>query len=127
MLGFEVKQQFSLEETEFVYYRQIKIKGIIVTILQPDNIVKLNNGIIVEVSKIYSRQEEIVNINNVYIKGKIFKSDGNIFDFPCSSSKMDFETLQNPRKVAFPANDIETKCILFPLNEKLYSVDLLHP
>lgn len=76
----------------------------------------------------YSRQEEIVNINNVYIKGKIFKSDGNIFDFPCSSSKMGFETLQNPRrKVAFPANDIETKCILFPLNEKLYSIDLLHP
>lgn len=45
VLGFEVKQQFSLEETEFVYYRQIKIKGIIVTILQPDNIVKLNNGL----------------------------------------------------------------------------------
>lgn len=88
----------------------------------------MKNNNIIRITKIFSRVRDEICLKHIIIEGHLLPKKGDIFYFPCASSAVDIVPLKREKKriIQFSASDIRTKCVMFIINEKRYSVSILH-
>lgn len=87
----------------------IIFRGVTLSIKKPDYIVKTDSGHIVQIMKIRKQQ------NSVFLLGYRFKDVTDVFQYPCSSSKVGIMKLGrlSESEKGYCLENISRKCVFF--------------
>lgn len=103
---------------------------------QPDNIARLEDGSIFQITAIYSKKHQQWTARDLIIKGYILrlKEDGNVFSLRLKGNRVLTSReigisgikCKSHSKYEFRATSITNKCILIQFPTEIVAVDFLH-
>lgn len=98
---------------------QIKYKQYLLTPKCPNNMILLNNGTVMEINKIFLKN------NNIYCNAKKYDKINTLYNYPCDSTQLYiFEIMQNVRRqnINICVNEIKYKLVRMETNFKIDEV-----
>lgn len=106
-------------------YRKITIKAMTIGTEPPDHIVKLQNGRIFQITRIFCDTNDL---NNIKIEGFNMKIKGDAFEKPLPSSKVGVFKIGSIRgsKKTHSIQVIAEKCLMLKVETRTYALTLLH-
>lgn len=110
-------------------YKSIMYKGYNLTVKTPDNVVYLADGNVSVIRRIFLNNENLAPTSeNISISGHIYKNVRSALTYPRDSKFMGVLEIESKSRIqkTYSLSDINVKCILFDVNEKIYAVTLLH-
>lgn len=124
----DVIQKIVIKNSEIT---EVRMNGMVISYMPPNNVVQLKNGKIMFVSNILTKNSEDgrkSRAEELFLTGSLVKSAQNIFSEPDVSNKFGFlEILEiSNDTVTLPLESVELKCVFLTIDKKLYSITLLH-
>lgn len=112
-------------ESDTIEYSKISLGSMIICTTAPDNVVRLKNDDIFQISRIFSSSDDK---KNILLEGRAFKKKGDAFNEPMPSSQVGILRIGLPclSYNTVRINAVAEKCMILPIRRRTYAISLLH-
>ncbi|XP_067217090.1 uncharacterized protein [Linepithema humile] len=110
-----------------IIFKSITWNEMIITNTSPNNVVQLKNGNIIQINKIYSLKNDVLNQEKLSLKGSLYYDTRDVFNYPYKSSNVGlWQVNLSKYRCVFHVKEIKHKCVLLNIKNITYCTKLLH-
>lgn len=132
--GYKLKSNSTLhhrKEGDMIEVKTLELRDFLLQDEHPNNMVELQNGKIFKIKKILVKRDfelPLRNKKDFYIEGYYDEKRKNVFKRPCPSEDVGIVQILTfaEELLIFPCSMIRRKCVYLKIQEKRYSISMLH-
>lgn len=118
----------SMAQRRQTEYFQIRVNQMFLRTSHPDNIVQMQNGAVIKITKIFTLFNHGLRLDTILLEGHEMTQHGDAFAYPCPSSHVGVIRIgvaKKPKNI-YRANTISKKCIALTVSGNVFAITMLH-